>query len=78
MKKLFLVSCAVIILSTTPAAADVIDFEFTVDITSGAPNSETPPRAPPRAFVITQDPAAGSQVSEEWCSEMSTRPSSLW
>ena len=35
MKKLFL-ALVVIILSTTPAAADVIDFEFTVDITSGA------------------------------------------
>ena len=35
MKKLFLV-LVVIILSTTPAAADVIDFKFTVDITSSA------------------------------------------
>ena len=30
------------------------------------------------ADFINQDPAGGSHVSEEWCSEMRTRPPSLW
>lgn len=37
----FVPALAVFLLATTPAAADVIDFEFTVDITSGALVGET-------------------------------------
>ncbi len=28
--------------------------------------------------VMSQDSAEGSHVSEEWCNEIRTRPSSLW